>query len=140
MDEQFVDELKTILYQLSDRVDALEDTVNNTLIGGLKSAAATYKDNEGYESFKDKYHERFGDLGDRMKMLAGDNYDVIRAAYDDFKGRDSYTDDDVYALIESLKDKLHKAGAGEVSISVESQPEGVIGVEQLSKELEDYKN
>lgn len=142
MDETFVEELKAILYQLSDRVDALEETVNNTLIGGLKNAAATYKDNEGCEAFRSKYGEHFGDLVDRMKALAGDEYDVVRSAYDDFKTRDSYTDDEVYALIDSLKEKLGKAGGG-VSVEIvkeEPTEEGVISVEQLGKELEDYKN
>lgn len=140
MNEQFVEELKSILYNLSDRVDALEETVNNTLIGGLKSAAATYKDNEGCEAFRTKYGSHFGDLADRMKTLAGDEYDVIRAAYDDFKGRESYTDDDVFALIDSLKEKLSKAG-GAVEVEIKSaEPEGVVSVEQLSKELEDYHN
>lgn len=140
MNETFVEELKTILYSLSDRVDALEDTVNNTLIGGLKSAAATYKDNEGYEAFSNKYRDHFGDLGDRMKMLAGDNYDVIRAAYDDFKGRDSYSDEDVFSLIEELKNKLAKAGSSNATIEVVTDKPEEVSVEQLSKELEDYKN
>ena len=47
--------LYTLLKQFEARLNALEDSVNNTLIGGLKEAANKYIDDENYGAFGEKY-------------------------------------------------------------------------------------
>ena len=47
--------LYTLLKQFEARLNALEDSVNNTLIGGLKEAANKYVDEENYGAFGEKY-------------------------------------------------------------------------------------
>ena len=52
LDEQ---KLYTLLKQFEKRLWALETSVNDTLLGGLREAANQYIDNENYNAFGEKY-------------------------------------------------------------------------------------
>ena len=110
LDEQ---KLYTLLKQFEARLNALEDSVNNTLIGGLKEAANQYIDNEAYGIFCDKYGTAIDTVSPDLTIINGEDFDARRSLYDKIKGMDGYGTDDfdeeavVMATIEELKNKLN---------------------------------
>ena len=89
-----VEELRIIIESLSDRLETLEHTVNDTIIGGLKSAAAEYEDNDRFEQFSGKYGPSIEEFSPKMKILCGDDYDLCRELYDALKEAEGYGSDD----------------------------------------------
>lgn len=105
--------LFTLLKQFESRLNALEDSVNNTLIGGLKEAANTYIDNENYGVFGEKYGAAINEVAPDLAIINGEDFDAKRSLYDKIKGMDGYGTDEfdeeavVKATIEELKNKLN---------------------------------
>lgn len=137
--------LYTLLKQFEARINALEDSVNNTLIGGLKEAANTYIDNENYGIFGDKYGAAIDEVAPDLAIINGEDFDARRSLYDKIKGMDGYGSEDfdeeavVKATIDELKNKLNairgvkdevpvEGDAAEESVEVPSE-------EQLMAEL-----
>ena len=105
--------LYTLLKQFESRLNALEDSVNNTLLGGLREAANQYIDNEQYGIFSEKYGPMIDTVSPDLKIINGEDFDAPRSLYDKIKGMDGYGTDDfdeeavVMATINELKDKLN---------------------------------
>lgn len=139
--------LYTLLKQFEARINALEDSVNNTLIGGLKEAANTYIDNENYGIFGDKYGAAIDEVAPDLKIINGEDFDARRSLYDKIKGMDGYGSDDfdeeavVMATIDELKNKLNAIRGVknevpvEVEIDAEEESVEVPSEEQLMAEL-----
>lgn len=105
--------LYTLLKQFEARINALEDSVNNTLIGGLKEAANAYIDGEQYNAFGEKYGSAIDEVAPDLAIINGEDFDARRSLYDKIKGMDGYGTDDfdeeevVKATIDELKNKLN---------------------------------
>lgn len=105
--------LFTLLKQFESRLNALEDSVNNTLIGGLKEAANQYIDGENYNIFSEKYGPEIDTVSPDLAIINGEDFDARRSLYDKIKGMDGYGTDEfdeeavVKATIEELKNKLN---------------------------------
>lgn len=138
--------LYTLLKQFEARLNALEDSVNNTLIGGLKEAANTYIDNENYGIFSDKYGAAIDEVAPDLSIINGEDFDARRSLYDKIKGMDGYGSEDfdeeavVKATIDELKNKLNaiRGVKNEVPVEVEVDAEESVEVpseEQLMAEL-----
>ena len=138
--------LYTLLKQFEARLNALEDSVNNTLIGGLKEAANTYIDNENYNAFSDKYGAAIDEVAPDLSIINGEDFDARRSLYDKIKGMDGYGSEDfdeeavVMATIDELKNKLNaiRGVKNEVPVEVEvdaEEPVEVPSEEQLMAEL-----
>ena len=110
LDEQ---KLYVLLKQMEARINALEDSVNNTLLGGLREAANQYIDNEQYGIFSEKYGPMIDTVSPDLAIINGEDFDARRSLYDKIKGMDGYGTDDfdeeavVMATIEELKNKLN---------------------------------
>ena len=138
--------LYTLLKQFEARLNALEDSVNNTLIGGLKEAANTYIDNENYGIFGDKYGAVIDEVAPDLAIINGEDFDARRSLYDKIKGMDGYGSEGfdeeavVMATIEELKNKLNaiRGVKNEVPVEEETLAEESVEVpseEQLMAEL-----
>ena len=93
MDEKFITSLKATLTALIEenkilktRLEALEHSVNDVIIGGLKDAANEYEDNEKYSQFVDDYAAIYSPYEEVSKILNGDDYDISEALYEGSKG------------------------------------------------------
>lgn len=93
MDEKFITSLKATLTALIEenkvlktRLEALEHSVNDVIIGGLKDAANEYEDNEKYSQFVDDFSTVYGPYEEISKILNGDDYDISEALYEGSKG------------------------------------------------------
>ena len=110
LDEQ---KLYVLLKQMEARINALEDSVNNTLIGGLKEAANAYADNEAYGIFSEKYGPMIDTVASDLKIINGEDFDARRSLYDKIKGMEGYGSDDfdeeavIKATIDELNEKLN---------------------------------
>lgn len=142
MDEQ---KLYTLLKQFEARINALEDSVNNTLIGGLKEAANTYIDNENYGIFGDKYGAAIDEVAPDLAIINGPEFDARRSLYDKVKGAEGYGTEGfdeeavVMATIEELKNKLNAIRGVKNEVPVEGiaaeETVEVPSEEQLAAEL-----
>ena len=110
LDEQ---KLYVLLKQMEARINALEDSVNNTLLGGLREAANQYIDNEQYGIFSEKYGPMIDTVSPDLAIINGEDFDARRSLYDKIKGMEGYGTDDfdeeavVKATIDELKNKLN---------------------------------
>ena len=146
LDEQ---KLYTLLKQFEARLNALEDSVNNTLIGGLKEAANQYIDNEQYGIFSEKYGAAIDEVAPDLAIINGEDFDARRSLYDKIKGMDGYGTDDfdeeavVMATIDELKNKLNaiRGVKNEVPVKEENLADDesveLPNEEQLMAELKD---
>ena len=109
LDEQ---KLYTLLKQFEKRLGALETSVNDTLLGGLREAANQYIDQEKYNAFSDKYGAMIDTVSPDLAIINGEDFDARRSLYDKIKEMDGYGSDDfdeeeiVKSTIEELKNKL----------------------------------
>lgn len=107
------EKLYTLLKQFESRINALEDSVNNTLLGGLREAANQYIDNEQYGIFGEKYGAAIDEVAPDLAIINGEDFDARRSLYDKIKGMEGYGTDDfdeeevVKATIDELKNKLN---------------------------------
>lgn len=138
--------LYTLLKQFEARIETLEDSVNNTLIGGLKEAANTYIDNENYGAFGDKYGSAIDEVAPDLAIINGEGFDARRSLYDKIKGMDGYGTDEfdeeavVMETINELKNKLNaiRGSKGEAPVEDVEVAETSVEVpseEQLADEL-----
>ena len=145
LDEQ---KLYTLLKQFESRINALEDSVNNTLLGGLREAANQYIDNENYGIFGEKYGAAIDEVAPDLAIINGEDFDARRSLYDKIKGMDGYGSDDfdeeavVMATIDELKNKLNaiRGVKNEVPVKEETLAEETVELpneEQLMAELKD---
>ena len=109
LDEQ---KLYVLLKQMEARIYALEHSVNDTLIGGLREAANQYADDAAYGIFGEKYGAAIDEVAPDLTIINGEDFDARRSLYDKIKGMEGYGTDDfdeeavVMATIDELKNKL----------------------------------
>lgn len=152
MDEQFLAELKEILFALDERVAALEHTLNDVIIQSWKEAAEEEAQAEkerveaeqrkmALEKFTASYPE-VAELAAPLKTLYGDEYDVYDDLYSTMQGHvnDEGFDEAAYVngQLEDVKGRLAALNGGaptETPDVEEDEEEEEISEEQLAKEL-----
>lgn len=155
MNEQFLAELKEILFALDGRVAALEHTLNDVIIQSWKEAAEEEAQAEkerveaeqrkmALEQFTASYPE-VAELAAPLKTLYGDEYDVYDDLYSTMQNHvnDEGFDEAAYVngQLEDVKGRLaalnNGAPAPVEKPDVEEEKEEEISEEQLAKELAD---
>ena len=153
MNEQFLAELKEILFTLDGRVAALEHTLNDVIIQSWKEAAEEEAQAEkerveaeqrkiALEKFTASYPE-VAELAAPLKTLYGDEYDVYDDLYSTMQGHvnDEGFDEAAYVngQLEDVKNRLAALNGG-VPVAkkpMEEEDEEEISEEQLARELAD---
>lgn len=155
MDEQFLAELKEILFTLDGRISALEHTLNDVIIQSWKEAAEeeAQAEKERVEAEQRKLaleqftaaHPEVAELAAPLKTLYGDEYDVYDDLYSTMQGHvnDEGFDEAAYVngQLEDVKGRLaalNGAPADEAEKDIDNAEEKVdeeISEEQLAKEL-----
>lgn len=150
MDEQFLAELKEILFALDERVAALEHTLNDVIIQSWKEAAEEEAQAEkerveaeqrkmALEKFTASYPE-VAELAAPLKTLYGDDYDVYDDLYSTMQNHvnDEGFDEAAYVngQLADVKGRLSALnGAPTETPDVEEDEKEEISEEQLAKEL-----
>lgn len=154
MNEQFLAELKEILFALDERVAALEHTLNDVIIQSWKEAAEEEAQAEkerveaeqrkmALEQFTASYPE-VAELAAPLKTLYGDEYDVYDDLYSTMQNHvnDEGFDEAAYVngQLEDVKGRLaalNGAPTETPDVEVDEEKEEEISEEQLAKELAD---
>ena len=126
MDQEFKLKLKDTLVALESRLAALEHSVNNVILQGLRDAADDYADEENYNAFTATYGDSIGKYSDSMKVLCGDDFDLCKELYSALKEADGYGTEgfDEKALMEGkLKDIEEKLSKLKGPVEVEERKE-----------------
>lgn len=126
MDQEFKLKLKDTLVALESRLAALEHSVNNVILQGLRDAADEYADEENYNAFTETYGDSIGKYSDSMKVLCGDDFDLCKELYSALKEADGYGTEgfDEKALMDSkLKDIEEKLSKLKEPVEVEEKKE-----------------
>lgn len=132
-------DLQEIINDIDKRLKALEHTVNEVIIDGLKKANDSYIDDERYKVFSDTYGEMIAPYADSMKILCGEDYDLCRDLYNYDKvqegyGSDGYDENGVITrAIESVKSKiaaLKGVSPNDVDVKVEAKVDEGEGVDK----------
>lgn len=132
-------DLQEIINDIDKRLKALEHTVNEVIIDGLKRANDSYIDDERYKVFSNTYGEMIAPYADSMKILCGEDYDLCRDLYNYDKeqegyGSDGYDENGVITrAIESVKSKiaaLKGVSPNDVEVKVEAKVDEGEGVDK----------
>lgn len=153
MDEQFLAELKEILFALDGRVAALEHTLNDVIIQSWKEAAEEEAQAEkerveaeqrkmALEKFTASYPE-VAELAAPLKTLYGDDYDVYDDLYSTMQGHvnDEGFDEAAYVngQLADVKGRLSALNGGapapDTEGDMDEEEKEEISEEQLAKEL-----
>lgn len=153
MNEQFLAELKEILFALDERVAALEHTLNDVIIQSWKEAAEEEAQAEkerveaeqrkmALEKFTASYPE-VAELAAPLKTLYGDEYDVYDDLYSTMQGHvnDEGFDEAAYVngQLEDVKNRLAALNGGvpvaKKPMEDEDEDKEEISEEQLAREL-----
>lgn len=126
MDQEFKLKLKDTLVALESRLSALEHSVNNVILQGLRDAADEYADEENYNAFTTAYGDSIGKYSDSMKVLCGDDFDLCKELYSALKEAEGYGTEgfDEKALVDGkLKDIEAKLSKLKEPVEVETKKE-----------------
>ncbi len=105
-----------------EQIEELLDKLEN-LLGTYDEAQDKYDRGQ----WSDKYGERFGKYADKLKILNGDDFDVIAASYDEHKNDYPDLSDDEYcdALEENIKKVLARVWPDASEEQIESAAEDI---------------
>ena len=114
--EQLSDRVKTIQTQFEEKEKAITERLGNleyTLFEEIINPANAYVEetnkNARFDEFNEKYGDRFAEFNEPLKALEGDDYDVVREAfnqYDDYEGDKADEETYVETLVEELGSQL----------------------------------
>lgn len=164
MDKEMAIKLRAALEAMDARIAALEHLVNDTIIGGLKSAAEEYEDDEKFSNFCDNYSEVYSPLEPAAAILYGEDYSLPDDLYEKVKKSEGYGSEgfdeagtvnnllsEIQSKIdalESLKDKVEEKAEDDVDEKVEDKKDDEVGSdeeeveipseEDLAKEFDEY--
>lgn len=164
MDKEMAIKLRAALEAMDARIAALEHLVNDTIIGGLKSAAEEYEDDEKFSNFCDNYSEVYSPLEPAAAILYGEDYSLPDDLYEKVKKSEGYGSEgfdeagtvnnllsEIQSKIdalEALKDKVEEKAEDNVEEKAEDKEDNEVGSdeeeveipseEDLAKEFDEY--
>lgn len=148
MDRTFLTKLKATLdaliaenKNLKSQIAALNHSVNDVIIGGLKDAANEYEDNENYSIFCDTYGEKYSPLVEASKVLYGDEYDISSDLYEMSKGKEdvgSFVEAEIKALQEKLDNLRALKNGAENEVLVIEEDGNTADEEELARIAAEY--
>ncbi|MBQ0003974.1 MAG: hypothetical protein KBT21_10625 [Treponema sp.] len=120
-------------------VEALKE-----MISGVDTYAKEYVDGQNFNEFNEKYGEKLAPYGETLKATEGDDFDIVRGAYDTYKDmeepkptEEEFIDTVVQnaeEVIQNLKEKLglpadtaveiKDDGNGETEVKVDADGDG----------------
>lgn len=112
-------ELENIVMDLKGKIDSILETVSNS--------EREYNYNKGLESFKQRNSEALSPYFEKLKKLNGDDFDLAKAAYDEYNDSFSDIEETTYVaqLVSEIESKISKLreALGEDEVEIESDDE-----------------
>jgi hypothetical protein len=126
--EALTNDFVSVRDEVTEKLNSLETTVFDEIINPANEYIEETNKNARFDEFNSKYGDKFGDFAEPLKALEGDDYDVVREAfnqYDDFEGEKPDEDAYVEALVGELQNKL-----GQIKSSLGIPEDEEIAVEE----------
>ena len=102
-------EMINVKSEVETKVADLESTVFDEIINPANDYIAETEKNARFDDFSEKYGDRFSNFAEPLKAFEGDDYDIVREAfnqYDDFEGDKPDEETYVEALVSELDSQL----------------------------------
>lgn len=134
------EELSTYKQTADEKISNLETTLFDEIINPANEYIEETNRNARFDDFNEKYGEKLGAFSEPLKAIEGDDFDIVREAfdkYDEYDGEDK-ADEDTYVdviveglekQIDTIKEKLgipadepvtiEENGEGDVQVSTE---------------------
>lgn len=95
-------ELENIVMDLKGKIDSILETVSNS--------EKEYNYNKGLEGFKQRNSESLSPYYEKLKKLNGDDFDLAKAAYDEYNNTFSDIEESTYVaqLVSEIDNKIAK--------------------------------
>ena len=95
-------ELENIVMDLKDKIDSILETVSNS--------EKEYNYNKGLEGFKQRNSKLLSPYYEKLKKLNGDDFDLDKAAYDEYNNTFSDIEESTYVaqLVSEIDNKIAK--------------------------------
>lgn len=126
--EALTNDFVSVRDEVTEKLNSLETTVFDEIINPANEYIEETNKNARFDEFNSKYGDKFSDFAEPLKALEGDDYDVVREAfnqYDDFEGEKPDEDAYVEALVGELQNKL-----GQIKSSLGIPEDEEIAVEE----------
>lgn len=126
--EALTNDFVSVRDEVTEKLNSLESTVFDEIINPANEYIEETNKNARFDEFNSKYGDKFGDFAEPLKALEGDDYDVVREAfnqYDTFDGEKPDEDAYVEALVGELQNKL-----GQIKSSLGIPEDEEIAVEE----------
>lgn len=126
--EALTNDFVSVRDEVTEKLNSLETTVFDEIINPANEYIEETNKNARFDEFNSKYGDKFGDFAEPLKALEGDDYDVVREAfnqYDNFEGEKPDEDAYVEALVGELQNKL-----GQIKSSLGIPEDEEIAVEE----------
>ena len=112
-------ELENIVMDLKGKIDSILETVSNS--------EKEYNYNKGLEEFKQRNSKSLSPYYEKLKKLNGDDFDLDKAAYDEYNNTFSDIEESTYVaqLVSEIESKITKLreALGEDEVEIESDDE-----------------
>lgn len=129
------EELEKTVLDLKGKIDGILETVSN--------AEKDFQYNKGLEGFKERNGATLDKYRDKLKKLNGDDFDLDKAAFDEYTNDFSDIEESTYVaqLVSEIDNKIAKLkeALGEDDIEIHSNEEGETEVNAHDTKIEAEK-
>ena len=137
--ESLANAIKEIIeYQkhLAEEITEIKTSIMDDLINPIKDEYQKMEYDNALSDWRCKYGEKLGGFDAKLKVLEGDDFDIVKKSFDDFNEREDGMEADEYIekLTESVNEQLNTIGA---AFGVE--PENIEEVKIETKDGEEVK-
>lgn len=106
-----IDTLFGMVSSIEERCKELEKTLYSDILEPSNAILEELKDRDGLEEFKNSYGEKFSPYEEQLKSIEGEDFDIMRSAYDGYKefakdNADGSADEYVDELIKSINAQI----------------------------------
>lgn len=113
---------------IREKAEGVEHLIYDEVLNPAKEAMNEAIYNAGLEDFKSRYNDTLGGYNEQLRAIEGEDFDIMKQAYDDYKALGSDYDEGQYVgeLIKTIEEQLknirEKLGIGpEAEVKVEQE-------------------
>jgi hypothetical protein len=131
-----------------EKAESLEHLVFDEVINPAKKAMEEEVYNAGLEDFSNRYGEKLGGYNDKLRAIEGEDFDIMKQAYDGYNSiegekpdEEVYVDELIKVVDKQLNDIREKLGLPEdAEVAVKQDENGDTTVEVDGKEVSTEKS
>jgi len=124
-----------------DRINSLEKTLFEDILNPAKEAMEAAEKDERFGEFEGRYSEKFSPLMDDVKKIEGEDFNLLRNAFDEYDALEEKPDEGEYMdkvfekVLSQVNEIREKYGAEKIEIKAEA--DGDVTVKADGKDVTD---